>query len=405
MKLLLKLLKRNLNVWQVVGFVFANLIGAIIVLMGYKAYQDINDLTENDEGVLSSGFIVLSKPVNGMTTITSAVGIDNYFSKSEIEELEKLPSVKGVGCFKAANFEVDAKIDWKGLRLSTDVFLESVPNEYIDVDINNIPNVDGWAADVNDENCIVPVIIPKSYVALYNFGYASSRGLPQISENVLTNFPITLILKGNGEVREYKAQICGYSARINTVLVPEQFIDDANAVFAPDVEPTPKRLIVAVDAKKESDELLEYAGSKKYTIEGGDVVRVQTFVNVVLIVVIAIGALVSLLAFSLLLISILLLIEKNKEKFINLHSIGYSVEQIAAPYQMLTLVVDVVVWVIALLVAMALYSSFESMLIIISPEFVANSSLYMLVPALVLCLLFVIMHRYMIKRQIKRICK
>lgn len=407
MKLLLKLLKKNLNVWQVVGFVFANLVGAIIVLMGYKAYMDINELNNNEEGVFSSGFIVLSKPVNGATTISNILGVEYYFKNSEIEELKKHPSVKGVGCFNAANFEVDAKVNWKGLKLSTDIFLESVPDEYIDVDLSNIPNVDSWDADVNDEKRIVPIIIPKGYVSLYNFGYAASRGLPQISEKVLSKFPITIILRGkeNGITREYTAQICGYSSRINTVLVPQKFIQEANAFFAPEVESKPKRLIVSIDATKDGDELLAYAKEKNYTIEGGDAVRLQTFVNVVLIIVIAIGALVSLLAFSLLLISILLLIEKNKEKFLNLHSIGYSVNQIAAPYQMLTLIVDVAVWLLALIVALLLYSMFETTLCNVEPEFVATSAMYMIVPAFLLSLLFVIMHRIMIKRQIKKICK
>lgn len=405
MKLLFKLLKQNINIWQLVGFVFANLVGAVIVLVGCKAFMDIDKMSKGDDGVLSSGFFVLSKPVNGVTTITNLFGMEYYFGENEIEELKKNSAVKGVGRFNAANFIVDAKVEWKGLKLSTDVFLESVPDEYIDVNLAEIPNVESWAADVNDEGCTIPLIIPKGYVALYNFGYAASRGLPQISEKMLSKFPVTLIMEGNGIVRRYKAQICGYSNRINTVLAPEAFIKDANALFAPDVKPKPKRLIVAVDSSKDSEGLLEYVNEKGYTVEGGEMVRLQSFVNAVLFVIIAIGVLVSLLAFSLLLISILLLIEKNKEKFLNLYSIGYPVAQIAAPYRILVIFVDVAVWIAALAMAMVSYSRFEVILQSVEPEFTASSPLFMIAPAILLSLLFVLIHLYMVGRQIQRICK
>ena len=86
-------------------------------------------------------------------------------------------------------------------------------------------------------------------------------------------------------------------------------------------------------------------------IEGNaDTLKMKSFVYGLLIVVMLIGTIISLLAFLLLMISILLLIEKNKEKFINLHSLGYSIRQISMPYTVLVVVANSVVWLSAALV-------------------------------------------------------
>lgn len=49
-----------------------------------------------------------------------------------------------------------------GLHMSTAMFFESVPDEYVDV------NLDKWEFDENER--VVPIIIPRNYLNLYNFG-------------------------------------------------------------------------------------------------------------------------------------------------------------------------------------------------------------------------------------------
>ena len=50
LKLLFKLLKQNISVWQVCGFVVANLLGGVIVLIGIQAYQDFDRLMNKERG-------------------------------------------------------------------------------------------------------------------------------------------------------------------------------------------------------------------------------------------------------------------------------------------------------------------------------------------------------------------
>ena len=66
MRLLFRLLKKNVNFWQMAGFAFANLVGAVIVLFGIQAYKDAASVLSAPDSVLSSNFLVLSKPVSAV---------------------------------------------------------------------------------------------------------------------------------------------------------------------------------------------------------------------------------------------------------------------------------------------------------------------------------------------------
>ena len=78
-----------------------------------------------------------------------------------------------------SQFKVSAGLGMEqvGLKMSTDLFFESVPDAYVDV------NSEQWYFDF--EEPVVPIIIPRNYLNLYNFGFAQSRSLPQLSEGVM----------------------------------------------------------------------------------------------------------------------------------------------------------------------------------------------------------------------------
>ena len=223
MRLLFKLLRRNLNLWQMLGFSIANLLGAVIVLFGIQAYRDLDAVFGAEDSFLSSNYLVLSKPVNVLSTITSSLGVHPGFDEEEIQALEQQSGVTGVGRFQAAQFNVYGSVDIGGTQMSTAMFLESVPDEFLD--FSDDMDVD-WKASVEGE--FVPIIIPQSYLNLYNYGFAASRGMPQMGENLLSKFTMVLTLYGQGEVHRYRARVVALSNRLNTVLVPEGFLTEAN---------------------------------------------------------------------------------------------------------------------------------------------------------------------------------
>ena len=400
-KLLFKLLRQNISGWQIAGFVIANLLGGAIILLGSQAYRDFDRFMEKESGLLSEGYVVVTKPISGRSTLKSLLGIKPVFSDEEIEKMRQHPAVSDIGLFSTANFQIRGSFSLGELNISTDLFMESVPDKFIDVKFSD---ESVWQADI-DTDCI-PVIIPRKYLNIYNYGYASTKGLPQLGEGLTSAFPISMTLAGNGQTRRYQARIVGYTDRLNTILVPESFLEQANAAFASKEPEPPSRLIVATTSKGRNTSFIDYLEQNGYSIEGDlESLRLQAVVHGILWVVIGIGSVVSVLAFVLLLISIQLLIEKNKDKFINLHSLGYSVSQIAAPYSLLIAAVDVAVWLVSACVVSLVYPELFAFISAISPDVQLASLLPLWIVAAVLAMLFVVLHRIVIVRQIRCVCR
>jgi len=131
--------------------------------------------------------------------------------------------------------------------------------------------------------------------------------------------------------------------------------------------------------------------------------RMQTFVHGILWAVVALGLVVSVLAFFLLLISILLLIEKNREKLSTLHAIGYELSRIAKPYQYMAVALDVTVWFLAAIVVMVVYPLFSRFLSGVIPGFEPNSTTLIWVVAFLLALAFSFLHLVVIYRNVWKI--
>lgn len=400
-KLLFRLLRQNLSLWQISGFIIANLIGGAIALIGIQAYQDFNRFMQKESGLLSEGHIVVTKPINGLSSISSLVGVKPVFRGNEIEELRKHPNVSDIGIFSSAKFRIRGSFSLGDLGISTDLFMESVPDRFIDVRFNN---PEEWDAGVDGN--FVPVIIPRKYLGIYNYGYAATKGLPQLAEGLTSAFPIVLDVRGNGFRQSYNARIVGYTDRLNTILVPERFLNEANAKFANGGSAeAPSRLILTISAEGGSNTFLDYLAKKGYQIEGDtENLKLQTLVNGILWVTIGIGGMVSALAFSLLIISIRLLIEKNREKFIVLYSFGYPIGLIARPYLMLTAITDAFVWFIAATLVSIAYPPLFAFISVISPNLQTVSFLPLWVAATVFAAIFVIIHRLIIIRAVRQVC-
>ena len=65
--MLWKLLRKHISLPQFAGFFFANLIGMIIMLLGFQFYRDVMPLLTAEDGFLKTGFVVVSKKVGTAT--------------------------------------------------------------------------------------------------------------------------------------------------------------------------------------------------------------------------------------------------------------------------------------------------------------------------------------------------
>ena len=88
MRLLFRLLRKNVNIWQLVGFAVANLVGAVIVLFGIQAFKDASQVIKAPDSLLDNNFVVLSKPVTSASTLIGVLGMESQsFSEEELKEI------------------------------------------------------------------------------------------------------------------------------------------------------------------------------------------------------------------------------------------------------------------------------------------------------------------------------
>ena len=341
MSLVWKLMRRHISMSQLAGFFFANLCGMVIVLLGIQFYQDVAPVFTEGDSFMKKDYLIVSKKVS---TLGSFVGKSSTFSNSDIEEILDQPFTKEVGAFTPSQFKVSAGVGMEqiGLNMSTAMFFESVPDKYVDV------NLDEWHFEPGQE--VVPIIIPRNYLNLYNFGFAQSRSLPQLSEGVMNLINLEVRISGEGRQNSYKGKIAGFSNRLNTILVPESFMVWANANYSDGKsDKEPSRLIVEV-GNPTDDRIARFFKEHGYETEDDklDAGKTTWFLKVVVGIVLAVGLIISILSFYILMLSIYLLLQKNSTKLENLLLIGYGPNRVALPYQILTIVLNACVLVLAI---------------------------------------------------------
>lgn len=335
-----KLLRQHISIGQLTGFFFANLFGMVIVLLSAQFYKDVLPIFTEGDSFMKKDYIIATKKIS---TLGTFAGKNNTFSPKEIEELKQQSFTRTVGAFTPSQFKVSAGLGMQeaGVHLSTEMFFEAVPDEFVDV------NLDKWYFDENTHT--LPIIIPRNYLNLYNFGFAQSRNLPKLSEGLMSLIQMNILMKGNGRVEQYKGNIVGFSNRLNTILVPQSFMDWANKNFAPDRQADPSRLIVEVNNPADAS-IAKYFQQKGYETEDGklDAGKTTYFLRLIVGIVLAVGLFISLLSFYILMLSIFLLLQKNTTKLESLLLIGYSPSKVALPYQTLTVGLNIVVMLLSI---------------------------------------------------------
>ncbi|WP_294456391.1 ABC transporter permease [uncultured Bacteroides sp.] len=338
--MLWKLLRQHISVAQLAGFFIANLCGMVIVMLGIQFYNDVSPVFTQEDSFIKKDYIVVTKKVS---TLGSIAGKSGTFSDYEVDDLKSQPFTVEVGAFQPSQFKVSAGISFGGMDISTAMFLESVPDGFVDV------RADAWS--YTDGQSEIPIIIPRNYLNLYNFGFARSRNLPQLSEGMVGLVSLNLYIAGNGKRDMKKGRIVGFSNRLNTILVPESFMNSANASYGGNKEWEPSRLIIEVDNPAD-ERIARYFNDNGYETEDSklDAGKMTWFLKVAVGVVMAVGLVISLLSFYILLLSIYLLLQKNTDKLENLILIGYSTSRVAMPYQILTVAINLMVLVLSVII-------------------------------------------------------
>lgn len=341
MNLVWKLLRQHISIPQFMGFFFANLVGVVIILLGVQFYQDYQAL-DSEDSFMKADYLIVNKRIGAMSSLT---GKENTFTASEIDELNEEAFVEHLGAFTPSSYSVRAQFDVDGfVNFSTDMFFESVPDQFVDV------KSDDWDYHVGEKE--IPIILPKNYLDLYNFGYAQGKGLPKLSEGILGAMKLKVQINGNGNNDTFSGRIVGFSSRLNTILVPEKFMNWANQQYASqDAPKEPTRLIMEVNNPAD-DRITSYLQDRGYETDEDklDASKTTFVLRVIVSIVMVVGVVISMLSFYILMLSVFLLVQKNSSKLENLLLIGYSPGRVALPYQLLTVGLNVLVLVLAVVI-------------------------------------------------------
>lgn len=343
---------------------------------------------------MKADYLIVSKRIGTASTIS---GRDNSFNNAEIYDISSQKFIKKIGNFTSTEYKVDAHMGINGQSiLSSELFFESVPDEFVDVSLKD------WKYDEGSRE--VPIILPRTYINMYNFGFAQSRSLPKISDGLIGMIDFRIYIHGNGHQDEYKGKVIGFSNRLNTILVPQKFMDWSNKYYSPAEKSNPTRLIIEV-SNPADENITKYLDDKGYEVDSDKLQSEKTtyFLRMIVMIVMAVGVVISILSFYILMLSIYLLVQKNTSKLENLLLIGYSPIRVAMPYELLTLGLNAIVLIVALLIISFIRNYYMGVIGILFPQIDEGNILPSVILGSILFTFVSIMNFIAIYRKIIRI--
>ena len=216
-QILKKIISTGVGKWRFVAAGAGLSIALLLILSAVQIQVNYHELlfgSGNQDSI--ANFLVINKKIDGNS-------LSNTLSAANIQQLKSQPFVQSIGQLTSSRFKVSAQSPSERFPFYTDLFFESVPNEFIDVQSND------WTWKEGSAN--IPMIIPNQFLDLYNFGFAPSQNLIQLTQSMVMALPVVINIHHNGQVIPFTGRVVGFSDRISSVLVPHNFLEWANRQF------------------------------------------------------------------------------------------------------------------------------------------------------------------------------
>jgi hypothetical protein len=290
-------------------------IGVLLLLCSIQMYINIQQLlTEGSIRKNGYDFIAITKTV---TNETMGKPEKNLFVQPDIDEVKNLPFIEDVAPLLANQFRVKLSAG-QVLPFSTDLFLESLNDAFIDT----IPPSFTW----QEGQTLLPIIISSDFLEIYNV-FAPGQDLPQVSKETASGIPVVVTCEGNGQQISFMGKIVAFSDRVNSVLVPENFLSWANKTFGQQKQLEAARLFIKTkDAN--NPELIKFLDRKNYKVNRDKTIlgRNKIIIDSIFSGLGVFGLLVVILALMLFSFYLQLVIARSKENLRLLLTLGYSPE-------------------------------------------------------------------------------
>ena len=215
-----KLFFTNQNRFQLISACLGLAIGLILLLSSIQLYHKAKLYNEESE-MLDAHALIIQKQVSRVSHL--GLGSPN-FSESEIEGLKSQEFILACSPIISNQFEVVVAIDDPVIpAFNSNIFLQSIENEFINIS----PTYFGW----NDSSDFVPVVMPRNFLIMLNT-FLSASQLPQLSESLVSNVQMNLMIGPRSKRTSVPARIVGFTNTFSSILVPSTFMKKANLKYA-----------------------------------------------------------------------------------------------------------------------------------------------------------------------------
>jgi hypothetical protein len=392
MGLLLRILWGRQSKWQ---FAFAAVgfwIGLLIMLLAIQVYVDVNRLMDKQKANDQTTFLIVNKEITLMNTFNKGA---SGFEDKEVDSLRSLAAVEDIGIFKTNSFKIEASMQSQ-LGFSAPIPFESLPDKFLDT----VPEVFVW----NEKENFIPVILSSELLRFYNLGVAlTNQDMPQLPPSVIQMFPFDVKLQGNGKERMLKARVVGYSDRLPAVLVPEAFMEWANANYGHEQDKKPGRILLQVKTEG-LEQVADVLKTKGYQINQ-EQLRYNNAAKILKVVVSlagGVGLLFLGLSFIIFLISFQLVISRARNEINLLLDIGYTYGTVS---RILTVQFAVIMGMVILTVYPVLYYAVKKIhhfLVEQRFEVVDKVSLYVIIAGLAAFVVVMIFNSLMLRTNLRK---
>lgn len=299
------LLWKSRGRWQIAGAALGLFIGLFLLLLALQVFLDLGQLMQ---GARDSNTLIINKDPR------KHAGRSKEFSAQEIEQAQAQAFFSDLSVFESNRYTVSLSSAQLGFYAQT--FLQSVPTRFLDVDTAGF----GWTEGERR----VPIVLSSDYLALYNFAFAPSQGLPTFTPETVSLLELELTLAGKGKTGHYQAYIYDVSRSINSILVPATFMQYANAQWG-EQNKQPSQLIATTNNpyNRALNEFLEREG---YELSRGGLIggELKSALELLLGLVVVVGLVILFLSTLVFILNFQLLIAQAKEDIRWLIQLGYA---------------------------------------------------------------------------------
>ena len=206
-------------------------VALLLMLSAIQLQVNYNNLLHsktNQDSV--ANFLVVNKILNSNTYHNTTL------SNEDIDRLKQQSFTDEVGILTPSRFKASIQSNSDQFPFYTDIAFESAPAPFIDINDKN------WTWDQNSP--YIPMIAPNMFLDFYNFEFSLSQNLPQLTQDIVKMIVFKVNIQSGLTPMNFNGRIIGFSDRISSILVPQEFMEYANTHFAAHKAVQPSRVII-----------------------------------------------------------------------------------------------------------------------------------------------------------------